>query len=70
MTGEHIDTLMGEGSNAASLDHLLGLVERGDFDLVAVGRGMLVDPDWANKVREGRIDQLRNWHPDVLNSLS
>ena len=24
----------------------------------------------ANKVREGRIDQLRNWHPDVLNSLS
>jgi 2,4-dienoyl-CoA reductase-like NADH-dependent reductase (Old Yellow Enzyme family) len=45
-------------------------VERGDFDLVAVGRGMLVDPDWANKVREGRIDQLRNWHPDVLNSLS
>jgi hypothetical protein len=31
---------------------------------------MLVDPDWANKVREGRIDQLRNWHPDVLNSLS
>lgn len=70
MTGEHIGTLMGEGSNAASLDHLLELVERGDFDLVAVGRGMLVDPDWASKVREGRIDQLRNWHPDALKSLS
>jgi 2,4-dienoyl-CoA reductase-like NADH-dependent reductase (Old Yellow Enzyme family) len=70
MTGEHIDTLMGEGSNVASLDHLLQLMDRGDFDLVAVGRGMLVDADWANKVREGRIDQLNNWNPDVLKSLA
>jgi 2,4-dienoyl-CoA reductase-like NADH-dependent reductase (Old Yellow Enzyme family) len=69
MTGEHIDTLMGEGSNVASLDHLLHLVDRGDFDLIAVGRGMLVNPDWANKVREGRIDQLNDWHPDVLKGL-
>jgi 2,4-dienoyl-CoA reductase-like NADH-dependent reductase (Old Yellow Enzyme family) len=70
MTGEHIDTLMGEGSTVAALDHLLTLPDRGDFDLVAVGRGMLVDPDWANKVRAGRIDQLRNWDPEVLKELA
>ncbi|WP_321948284.1 NADH:flavin oxidoreductase [Paraburkholderia sp. J10-1] len=70
MTGEHIDTLMGEGSSVAALDHLLELVDRGDFDLVAVGRGMLVDPDWANKVRDGRIDQLRDWDPEVLKNLA
>lgn len=69
MTGEHIDTLMGEGSSVAALDYLLALVDRGDFDLVAVGRGMLVDPDWANKVRDGRIDQLRDWDPEVLKDL-
>lgn len=69
MTGEHIDTLMGEGSNVASLDHLLQLVDRGDFDLIAVGRGMLVNPDWADKVRDGRIDQLNNWNPEVLKGL-
>lgn len=69
MTGEHIDTLMGEGSNVASLDNLLQLAHRGDFDLIAVGRGMLVTPDWANKVREGRIDQLNNWNPEVLKGL-
>lgn len=69
MTGEHIDTLMGDGSSAASLDRLLELFERGDFDLVAVGRGMLVNPDWANKVRDGRIDQLNNWDPEVLKTL-
>lgn len=70
MTGEHIDTLMGEGSSVAALDYLLALVDRGDFDLVAVGRGMLVDPDWANKVRDGRIDQLRDWDPEVLKDLA
>jgi 2,4-dienoyl-CoA reductase-like NADH-dependent reductase (Old Yellow Enzyme family) len=69
MTGEHIDTLMGDGSNAASLDRLLELFDRGDFDLIAIGRGMLVDPDWANKVRDGRIDQLNNWDPEVLKAL-
>jgi 2,4-dienoyl-CoA reductase-like NADH-dependent reductase (Old Yellow Enzyme family) len=69
MTGEHIDTLMGESSNVASLDHLLQLVERGDFDLIAVGRGMLVNPDWANKVRDGRLDQLNNWNAEVLKGL-
>lgn len=69
MTGEHIDTLMGDGSEVASLDRLLELFDRGDFDLIAVGRGMLVNPDWANKVRDGRIDQLNDWNPEVLKTL-
>lgn len=70
MTGEYIDTLMGAGSNVASLDRLLELVDRGDFDLIAVGRGMLVNPDWAEKVREGRLDELHPWNPEVLKSLT
>lgn len=69
MTGEHIDTLMGDGSNAASPDRLLELFDRGDFDLIAVGRGMLVNPGWANKVRDGRIDLLDNRDPEVLKAL-
>lgn len=70
MSGEHIDTLMGDGSHAAALDHLLELFDRGDFDLIAVGRGMLVNPDWANTVRDGRLDQLSNWDPEVLRTLA
>jgi NADPH2 dehydrogenase len=31
-----------------------GLVESGMADLVAVGRGMLVDPEWAAKAADGR----------------
>lgn len=29
------------------------LLDRGEFDLIAVGRGLLADPDWARRVRAG-----------------
>ncbi|MDQ8043672.1 MAG: FAD-dependent oxidoreductase [Solirubrobacteraceae bacterium] len=31
----------------------------GDADLIAIGRGLIADPDWANKVREGRDPEIR-----------
>lgn len=70
MTGEHVDTLMGGSSDVAGLDDLLHVMDRGDFDFIAVGRALLADPDWANKVREGRLDLLLPWNPDVLKTLS
>jgi 2,4-dienoyl-CoA reductase-like NADH-dependent reductase (Old Yellow Enzyme family) len=69
MTAEHIDTLMGQPSQVAGIGVMLGMVERGDFDLIAVGRGLLVDPDWPEKVRLGRMDDLLPWNPEVLKSL-
>ncbi|WP_067690300.1 NADH:flavin oxidoreductase [Nocardia jejuensis] len=32
--------------------------ERGEFDLVAVGRALLADPEWVNKVRDGRLADI------------
>lgn len=43
----------------ASLDEMMRRLERGDFDLVAVGRALLGDPDWAAKIRDGRTNELR-----------
>jgi 2,4-dienoyl-CoA reductase-like NADH-dependent reductase (Old Yellow Enzyme family) len=31
-----------------------------DVDLVALGRALLLDADWASKVREGRVAQIRS----------
>ncbi|WP_347880114.1 hypothetical protein [Paenibacillus sp. BK720] len=31
-----------------------------DVELVALGRALLLDPDWLGKVRDGREDQLKN----------
>ncbi len=70
MTGEHIDTLMGQSSQVAGIDRLLEVMERGDFDMIGVGRGLLVDPEWPRKVRAGRLDQLLPWNPEALKSLS
>jgi 2,4-dienoyl-CoA reductase-like NADH-dependent reductase (Old Yellow Enzyme family) len=42
----------------AGLDRLFEMLGRGDFDLVAVGRGMLANADWANIVREERYADL------------
>ena len=35
------------------------LLRRGWADLVSLGRQSLADPDWPNKVREGRFEDLR-----------
>lgn len=70
MTGEHIDSLMGQDSGVASIDRLLEMIDRGDFDLVAVGRGLLMNSDWAQHVRAGRLDALKPWNREVLTSLA
>lgn len=35
------------------------VIEEGKFDLVAIGRAQLADPDWITKVREGRENEIR-----------
>jgi 2,4-dienoyl-CoA reductase-like NADH-dependent reductase (Old Yellow Enzyme family) len=41
--------------------------ERGEFDLVAVGRAMIGDPDWARKALGGVLPEA--YHPSHLDSL-
>jgi len=59
----------GAGLDRNRLDTLLEMLARGDFDLVAVGRALIVNPDWPNKVREGRFDALKPYTPEALGSL-
>ena len=33
-------------------------LNKSEFDLIAVGRALLSDPDWANKVQDGKEDQI------------
>ena len=35
------------------------MIENGTCDMVAVGRAQLADPEWCNKSREGREDEIR-----------
>ncbi|AIO36023.1 flavin oxidoreductase / NADH oxidase family protein [Burkholderia cenocepacia] len=42
-------------------------LERGDFDLVAVGRALIANPDWPEKIRKG--ETLRPYTMKMLASL-
>ena len=69
MSGEFIAAFVGESSKPASLDELLRRLDRGDFDLVAVGRALINDPLWVQKVRDGRRDELLDFAPASLGTL-
>ena len=44
------------------MDHpktAMNVIERGEADMVAVGRGFLADPDWGEKVKHDQEDDIR-----------
>jgi len=53
----------------ASLDELLRRLEAGEFDLVAVGRAMIANPDWAQVVAGGESTALKPFTKDMLMRL-
>lgn len=52
-----------------NIARLMSLFERGDFDLVGVGRAMIANPDWAARVARGEVDALRAYDPATLSEL-
>ncbi|MBD76188.1 MAG: 12-oxophytodienoate reductase [Citromicrobium sp.] len=54
---------------SADLAPLAKRVAEGEFDLVAVGRALLADPAWVQKVREGRLAELRAFDKAALDTL-
>ena len=70
LTGDFIAGYGGEVSKPASLDDLLRRLEREEFDLVAVGRALLQDAQWAVKVRQGRTDELMDFERTAMMTLS
>jgi len=53
----------------ASLDNLVSRMEADEFDLVAVGRALIANPDWANMVRDGKMDEMASFDKDMLMKL-
>ncbi len=70
LSGEFTAAYSGEVSEPAGLDNLIERMERKEFDLIAVGRALLQDPQWVNKIREGRHDALMDFSVEALKSLS
>jgi 2,4-dienoyl-CoA reductase-like NADH-dependent reductase (Old Yellow Enzyme family) len=66
LSSEFTGAFRGEGSAAGKLDEVVERVKRGEFDLVAVGRALLQDPEWVLKVEQRRFDELRDYDARAL----
>ncbi|UZW58297.1 NADH:flavin oxidoreductase (plasmid) [Sphingobium sp. JS3065] len=51
------------------LEPLATGVATGEYDLIAVGRALIADAEWVDKVRTGRLDELHAFSKDHLTSL-
>lgn len=69
LSGEFLAAFKGESAEPSSLEELIRRMDRGDFDLVAVGRPLLADPNWVQKIREERNAELKGFSRAALMQL-
>lgn len=69
LSGDFLAAFKGEGASAAGVEKLLGRMERDEFDLIAVGRALITDPAWPNKIKAREHEKLMNFSPAALAEL-
>ncbi len=57
------DSLRGGETGPDRIDRIEERLAKGEFDLVAVGRALLTDPNWARKAKEGRFNEMLAFDP-------
>jgi 2,4-dienoyl-CoA reductase-like NADH-dependent reductase (Old Yellow Enzyme family) len=70
--GNDFKSALGKQAAAAAPEQVEDLERRlqaGEFDLVAVGRALLANPDWAQRVQSGRAASLRPFSKAHLDTL-
>jgi 2,4-dienoyl-CoA reductase-like NADH-dependent reductase (Old Yellow Enzyme family) len=53
----------------ASIDELLSRLAAEEFDLVAVGRALIANADWANRIAQGDAEELKPYRKAMLAAL-
>ena len=69
LDSDFLRSYAGKPANKVGIDALIKRLEAGEFELVAVGRALISDAEWANKVREGREDEILAFTPEHLARL-
>lgn len=52
--------------STSNLSKLAAMMNRGDFDIVAIGRSLLANPDWVQLVSTGQFDRLRPYDASAV----
>jgi 2,4-dienoyl-CoA reductase-like NADH-dependent reductase (Old Yellow Enzyme family) len=69
LSSDFMSAFAGEASEKAGLDALTERMEKGEFDLIAVGHALIYDAQWTNKVQKGAFDSLEDFNPATLAEL-
>ena len=69
LSGEFLASFGGETSSPVGVERLAERLEREEFDLIAVGRALIADPDWVSKVRAGETERMKSFDPASLAEL-
>ncbi|MCW2384906.1 MULTISPECIES: NADH:flavin oxidoreductase [unclassified Sphingobium] len=69
LSGEFLAAFGGESSRSVELNRLIERMERDEFDLIAVGRALISDPQWPRKVQQQDWSDLKGFSPADLQEL-
>ncbi len=70
LSSDFIGSFQGEASKTQPIALAVERLDKGEFDMIAVGRALLQDPLWARKIKDGRLDELEDWDSKSLETLS
>ncbi len=69
LTEEFIATYREGTAEVAGIDELINRMAAEEFDLIAVGRALLANPNWPQLIRSGEMDKIRTFSKDLLTEL-
>ena len=70
LSGDFFGAFGGKSSEPTELDGLVRRMEREEFDLIAVGRAILADPNWVAKIRGNDPDPRIDFSPAAFAELT
>ena len=69
LSEEFVATYREGTAEVRGIEDLLARMEKDEFDLIAVGRALLANPDWPKLIRAGETDKLRTFNKEQLVEL-
>jgi 2,4-dienoyl-CoA reductase-like NADH-dependent reductase (Old Yellow Enzyme family) len=66
LDADFIAAFSGQSAAVRGVEQLLQRLERDEFDFVAIGRALLADPEWPNKLRSGRYSDVTAFKTEHL----
>ncbi|HEX7814527.1 NADH:flavin oxidoreductase [Dyella sp.] len=70
LSNDFITTFQGGATSNAGIERLITRMERDEFDLIAVGRALIADPRWPQKVRGEASEAIHEFQASALAELA